>query len=73
MSQLRVYKDRKKEWRWTLIHSNGRKLANGGEGYKHRRDLLKVVAGLFPWYRVKSKALERATDKTYWALTGRDV
>lgn len=50
---LRIYKDAKKEFRWTLISSNGRKLANCGEGYKRRAGLendifLTFMNGGFP-------------------------
>ena len=73
MSRLRIYQDRNKEWRWTLFAKNGKKLANGGESYKRRRDLLKIVAMLFPWFRVRTKTLERAvntaTQETYWELS----
>lgn len=73
MSELKVYQDKRGEWRWRLTHSNGHKLANGGEGYKNRRDLLKVVSSLFPWFRAKGKVLQRATNRTYWSLSGRDL
>ena len=36
--RLRFYRDRKKQWRWTLVAPNGRKLANAGEGYARRVD-----------------------------------
>jgi uncharacterized protein YegP (UPF0339 family) len=29
-----IYQDKKKEWRWRLIASNGRQVADSGEGYK---------------------------------------
>lgn len=33
--KLFIYKDKKKEWRWRVT-SKGRKVANGGEGYKRK-------------------------------------
>jgi uncharacterized protein YegP (UPF0339 family) len=39
-----VYKDAKKQWRWTLRAQNGRKIANAGEGYKRRIDCLNAIA-----------------------------
>lgn len=49
---LRIYKDAKKEFRWTLISGNGRKLANCGEGYKRRagleNDIFLTFMGGFP-------------------------
>jgi len=44
---LRIYRDKKKQLRWTFIARNGRKLANGGEGYKRIRDLEKALALVF--------------------------
>lgn len=35
-----VYRDAKSEWRWTLYASNGRKLADSGEGYHNKADCL---------------------------------
>lgn len=40
---LRIYRDKKRQFRWTLIASNGRKLANGGEGYKRVSDLERAI------------------------------
>lgn len=31
-----LYKDNASEWRWRLIHENGKNIANGGEGYSSR-------------------------------------
>lgn len=31
---FKIYRDRKKEWRWTLYARNGRKIADSAEGYK---------------------------------------
>lgn len=33
-SHIEVYKDKKHEWRWRLVASNGRKLSCSGEGFK---------------------------------------
>lgn len=33
-----LYKDTASEWRWRLVASNGRIVANSGEGYKNRDD-----------------------------------
>ena len=37
-AKVDFYKDSKKEWRWRLIASNGRVLADCGEGYKRKID-----------------------------------
>ena len=34
------YKDRKDEWRWRLIASNGRIIADSGEGYSSEHECL---------------------------------
>jgi uncharacterized protein YegP (UPF0339 family) len=34
------YKDAKNEWRWRLVASNGRIIADSGEGYKSERECL---------------------------------
>lgn len=38
-----VDRDRAGEWRWNLTASNGRKLADSGEGYVHKLDCLAAV------------------------------
>lgn len=44
---IRVYRSRsanpKQRWRWTLIASNGRKIANSGEGYARRSDASRMA------------------------------
>jgi uncharacterized protein YegP (UPF0339 family) len=34
------YKDKKGEWRWRLVASNGRIIADSGEGYSSERECL---------------------------------
>lgn len=36
--KLKVYRDRKGDWRWRLIATNGRILADCGQGYTRRTD-----------------------------------
>jgi uncharacterized protein YegP (UPF0339 family) len=38
-----IYKDKGKEWRWTLRAKNGRKIADGGEGYKRKSQVVKMI------------------------------
>jgi uncharacterized protein YegP (UPF0339 family) len=38
-----VYKDVQGQWRWYLEASNGRKIANGGEGYFNKNDCLHAI------------------------------
>lgn len=39
-----VYVDAKGEWRWKLRASNGRVIADSGEGYTHETDCLAGLA-----------------------------
>jgi len=41
-----IYKDSKKEWRWSLIARNGRIIADGSEGYKRRRNCIHGIEAL---------------------------
>ena len=36
MYRFKVYKDRRGEFRWTLVATNGRTVADSGEGYSTR-------------------------------------
>jgi uncharacterized protein len=38
-----LYKDAKGEWRWYLEASNGKKIANSGEGYHNKDDCLHAI------------------------------
>ncbi|HEV2514258.1 MAG TPA: DUF1508 domain-containing protein [Devosia sp.] len=38
-----LYEDVNKHWRWTLYASNGRKIANSGEGYWNKADCLAAI------------------------------
>jgi len=35
-AKLQIYRDANREWRWRLRASNGRILADSGEGYRRR-------------------------------------
>ena len=65
---LRIYRDSKREFRWTLIAANGRKLANGGESYKYRADLAKaidLVMGKFMEWRTDVAVQDLANAKLF--------
>jgi uncharacterized protein YegP (UPF0339 family) len=36
--RFNLYRDRGGKWRWRLFGRNGRKIANGSEGYQRRYD-----------------------------------
>ena len=38
-----IYKDSRKEWRWTLKAKNGRKIADCGEGYRSKSQVSKMI------------------------------
>lgn len=38
-----IYRDRRLEWRWYLEASNGRTIADSGEGYKTKRACLNGI------------------------------
>ncbi|MBB5747421.1 YegP family protein [Brevundimonas variabilis] len=45
---LQIYEGRRglslrKQWRWRIVAKNGRVIANGGEGYTNRADLLNAL------------------------------
>ncbi len=41
--KYKVYKDKSGEWRWRLVASNGRTLADSGEGYRNKQDCLNAI------------------------------
>ena len=41
--KLQVYRDGRREWRWRLRASNGRIVADSGEGYCRRMSVRKAV------------------------------
>jgi len=46
--KFRIYKDRKKEWRWQLQSKNGKFIADSGEGYKNKKDCIAMVQKVAP-------------------------
>ena len=41
---FRIYKDKAKEYRWTLYARNGRIIADSSEGYKRKTAVSKAIA-----------------------------
>ena len=39
-AKLEIYRDAKRQWRWRLRASNGRIVADSGEGYRRKASLL---------------------------------
>src|SRR5882724_11843767 len=44
--KFKVYQDVQKQYRWTLFASNGRKLADSGEGYNNKSDCLSALQSI---------------------------
>ena len=42
-AKLEIYRDGRREWRWRLRASNGRIVADSGEGYRRRASVRKAV------------------------------
>ncbi len=41
--KLEIYRDGRREWRWRLKASNGRIVADSGEGYRRRASVHRAV------------------------------
>jgi len=41
--KLEIYRDGRREWRWRLKASNGRIVADSGEGYRRRASMLRGI------------------------------
>lgn len=42
--EYEIYQDAQKMWRWTLKATNGRKIADSGEGYHNQQDCRDAIA-----------------------------
>jgi len=42
--QFHIFQDARLEWRWQLSNSEGRKVADSGEGYREKDDCLESIA-----------------------------
>ncbi len=59
-AKLQIYRDARREWRWRLRASNGRIVADSGEGYRRRaavheavKRVRSILAGDVPVVEVK--------------------
>jgi uncharacterized protein YegP (UPF0339 family) len=41
-----LYRDTRRQWRWRLVSSNGKIVADCGEGYRHRTDAVSIIAAI---------------------------
>jgi uncharacterized protein len=42
--QFHIFQDARLEWRWQLSNSEGKKVADSGEGYREKEDCLDSIA-----------------------------
>lgn len=47
VDKVHIYKDASGEWRWKYVRSNGRIMADSGEGYKNRVDCVEAAEFVF--------------------------
>jgi uncharacterized protein YegP (UPF0339 family) len=45
-AKFEVYKDQSEEFRWRLIHTNGQVIANSGEGYTTKENVMGGINSL---------------------------
>ncbi len=45
--KLEVYKDKRGEWRWRVKTRNGKLVAEGGEGYKNKKSMVRNLVKFF--------------------------
>ncbi len=51
---FRLYRDKGKDWRWSLFAANGRLVADSGEGYSSKR---KAVNAYLRLHRLAGEAM----------------
>lgn len=70
---VHVYRDRKGEWRWRAVSRNGRKVANGGEGYVNKRACWRIAfrVSLALEFEIKTAPARRAAKPKSRALKRR--
>ena len=59
---LHIFKDKRKEWRWSAIAPNNKAVAGGGEGYKNRKSMMK---NLVVFLTNAAEAARLAYEKEY--------
>ncbi len=43
MAVFEVFQDKRSEWRWRLVASNGNIIADSGEGYRSKQGVLRGI------------------------------
>lgn len=73
MDRIEIYLDELGEYRWRYVRAgNNKRLANGGEGYKHRGDLVEALKILFAPTEVDYQ-VDSMTDLLRWKHTDGDT
>jgi hypothetical protein len=57
--KFHLYRNATGDWAWTLIARNGKKVANGGEGYRRFGAMVRTLRGIFGG-SLHAAALEKA-------------
>lgn len=47
--KFHLYRNASGDWAWTLIARNGKKVANGGEGYKRFSAMVRTLNSIFAY------------------------
>lgn len=50
------------DWRWALHATNGRIIANGGEGYQNFGDMMRTLHSIFQSSPLRSAELQKAEE-----------
>lgn len=72
--KIQQYRDKNKEWRWRLLASNGRNIANSGEGYKRKSSMAKTLRKIGLFFATASICLvtivnaQTVTNNTVWPV-----
>jgi uncharacterized protein len=45
-AKFEIYKDKTGDFRWRLTHTNGKIIADSGQGYKAKQDAVKSISSL---------------------------
>ncbi len=59
---LEIYKDKKKEFRFRLMHRNGNEIFKSSEGYKRKATMIRVIDAVFE-YNILAGGID-LTEKT---------
>lgn len=64
-----IYKDANREWRWRVQAGNNRNIANGGEGYKNKADVIDSVMDILALNTLEAHGKEFASEPSSYTAT----